>query len=191
LRKHAVWFVTLPLALVGVEAAHAAANAMFGPPSAELFETPSSGEGLLPFVAALVLGAMVAGLVARIAGAARSPHRTRGLAAPFVFVAPVAFVVLELGEALAAGQANDPSTWLTPTFAAGLVLQAPVALCAYVVARLLLRLGDELGDLVARVAVQRLWTFCSLIAARAPDRLEPALLSAHASARGPPSSASP
>ena len=65
------------------------------------------------------------------------------MAAPFALLPPVGFTLLELGEALASGHAP-----LDRTFAVGLAFQLPVALLGYLLARGLLRLGDELRALV-------------------------------------------
>jgi len=180
-----VWFITLPLALAGVESAHAAANAMFGAPAAELFDSPASGRNLLPLVVALALAATVVGLTARILGAGRTRRTSRALALPFVLLPPVAFVVLELGEALA-GAGIGWRTVSSATFVAGLALQLPFALGGYVVARVLLRFGDEVGELLGRVALRHVWIFPAAIVAAGIERLQPALLPAPATARGPP-----
>lgn len=187
MRKHAVWLVTLPLTLIGIESAHAAANALFGSPTAELFETPTTGRGVLPIVAALTLGAIVAGLAARIAGTSWTPRTSRRLALPFMLVPPVGFVVLEVSEALAGGAGIDRTMLLGRTFLAGLALQLPFAIAGYVIARLLLKLSDDVGELVGRIAVRRLWTFGPALVACSAECLQPTLLHAGTSARGPPS----
>lgn len=186
MRKHAVWLVTLPLTLTCIESAHAAANALFGSPTAELFETPTTGRSVLPIVAALTLGAIVAGVAARIVGASWTPRTSRTLALPFVLIPPVGFVVLEVTEAFAGG-GIDRTTLLGRTFLAGLALQLPFALVGYVVARLLLKLSDDVGELVGRIAIRRLSTAEPVPVAWSVESLRPALLHAGTSARGPPS----
>lgn len=149
MRKHAVWLVTLPVALVGIEAAHALANAAFGAPDSEVLASGASGAGLIPLLAALLLAAVLCGLGGRVAGLWWAPRRSRAVALPFLLLPPLGFVVLELGEALT----KSPIEWhelLEPTFLVGLALQLPVALAGYLLARALLRLSDEVRDLVRR-----------------------------------------
>ena len=146
MRKHAVWLVTLPVALVGIEAAHALANAAFGAPGSEVLESAESGAGLIPLLAALALAAVLCGLVGRVAGLWWTPRRSRAVLLPFVLLPPLGFVLLELGEALA----HSPIEWeelVGPTFLVGLALQLPVALVGYLLARALLRLSDEVREL--------------------------------------------
>jgi len=96
------WLVTLPIALIGLEIAHAIANAAFGSPAAEgeVFASPASGAQLVPMLLALALALIVVGLVARTAGWWWSPRRARSLALPFACLAPTGFVLLELVEGL-------------------------------------------------------------------------------------------
>lgn len=186
MRKHAVWLVTLPVALVGIEAAHALANAAFGAPGSEVLESAESGAGLIPLLAALALAAVLCGLVGRVAGLWWTPRRSRAVLLPFVLLPPLGFVLLELGEALA----HSPIEWeelVGPTFLVGLALQLPVALVGYLLARALLRLSDEVRELVRR-ARRRPARATEFSSATFPgdDPLRGTLVSSVGLARAPP-----
>jgi len=65
-RRQAVWLVTLPLVLAGIEGAHAAANAALGAPEGEVFATAASGrDALMPVAASLVNDHIRAGMITR------------------------------------------------------------------------------------------------------------------------------
>jgi len=148
-RRGAAWLVTLPIALVGIEAAHALANAVFGSPeeAGELFASGSSSAGLVPLLAALALGLLLVGLGGRVAGW-WLPCRARLVALPFALLPPVAFVVLELVEGVLHRGAVPWDAALEPTLVFGLLLQFPFALSGYLVARGLLRLSDAVRRLI-------------------------------------------
>jgi hypothetical protein len=153
-RPHAAWLVTAPLALAGVEVAHAIANRLVGAPASELFESAGSGRGALGLVVALLSAVVLGALAGRVLGLWSESARGR-VVAPFALLPPVAFVLLEAGEAIADGGAVGWH-WLTaPVFAVGLALQLPVAVAAYALARLLLRLSDGIRRLVVRHAPPR------------------------------------
>jgi hypothetical protein len=142
-RRNTHWLLTLPVVLAGIEAAHALANALTGAPASEVFESAASGRGALQPLGLLLLAAVVAGVVARIRGGSTQPRDAAVAAAPFALLPPFGFTLLELVEALASGH-----PLLDRAFAVGLVFQLPVALLGYLLARGLLRLGDELRALV-------------------------------------------
>jgi len=189
MRKHAVWLVTLPVALVGIEAAHALANALFGAPASEVLESAESGAGLIPVLATLALAPLLCGLVGRVVGLWSTPRGSRAVVLPFVLLPPLGFVLLEVGEALV----HPPVEWeelAGPTFLVGLALQVPVALVGYLLARALLRLSDEVRDLVRRAAPRpaRATEF-SCTTFPADDPLRRFLVSSAGLARAPPLSA--
>lgn len=192
MRSRAAWLVTVPLALAGVEVAHATANRLVGAPASELFEGAASGRGALGLVAALVGAFVVAALAGRVLGLWSGSAHGRNVAAPFAVLPPVAFVLLELGEALL-GPGTVGGHWLAePAFAVGLVLQLPVAAAACALARLLLHASDGIRRLVHRGAppvpqlpaadapavprddVRRGPAFVRTIRGRAPPLLAPA-----------------
>jgi hypothetical protein len=147
--------VTLPIALVGIEAAHASANAAFGSPeeAGEIFESAASGSELVLVLAALGLALVMLGLGFRVAGRWWLPQHARSLALPFACLPPVAFVLLELVEALLHRGQLPADLLLEPAFLAGLVLQAPFALTGYLVARLLLWVSDGVRAFLRRCRV--------------------------------------
>jgi len=151
-RRGAAWLVTLPIALVGIEAAHAFANAAFGSPEGdgEIFASAASGAELVPVLSALALALVLLGLGGRVVGRWWLPRRARSLALPFGCLPPVAFVLLELVEALSHRGDVPADHLLEPAFLAGMLLQIPFALTGYLVARLLLRLSDGVRTLILR-----------------------------------------
>jgi hypothetical protein len=151
-RRGAAWLVTLPIALIGIEAAHAFANAAFGSPeeAGEIFASAASGAELVPVLSALALGLVLLGLGGRVAGRWWLPRGARSLALPFACLPPVAFLLLELVEALSHRGHVPADLGFEPAFLAGLALQIPFALTGYLVARLLLRLSDGVRGLIVR-----------------------------------------
>jgi len=164
-RRGAAWLVTLPIALVGIEAAHGFANAAVGSPeeAGEIFASAATGAELVPVLSALALALVLLGLGGRVAGRWWLPRHARSLALPFACLPPVAFVLLELVEALSHRGGVPADLLFEPAFLAGLVLQIPFALTGYLIARLLLRLSDGVRSLmVRRRAARRLEQPCAL-----------------------------
>ena len=161
MKRRALWLVTLPIALAGIECGHALGNLIAGAPEGELFASPSSGRGALPLVGLVLVLLVVAGVAGRVTG---SPRRSRAVAAPFALLPPAGFVLLELGEAL-----SEPGHFRLggPAFALGLVFQLPAAALGYTVACALLRLGDEARALL--LGLPR----APLALATVPSRLAP------------------
>jgi hypothetical protein len=191
-RKTAVWFVTLPLALIGVEAAHALANRLCGSPQgeAEVFASAASGAELGPPLLALALAALLLALAARTVGRWWLPRSARSLAVPFACVPPVAFVLLELLEAVLADGSMPWDPGARRTFAAGLALQLPVAFAGYLLARMLLRLSDGVRGLIARRPFPLSLPVLLLPSARGDRALHPACGAGVHPARGPPTALS-
>jgi len=186
--RKAVWLLTLPVALAGIEAAHALANLAFGPPHRELFEGTDSGRGLLLALGALGLASIVCWFAGRVAGVCSTPRSSRSVLLPFVLLPPVGFVLIELGEALAAGSLRVEELE-RPTFLAGLALQLPAALAGYLLARALLRLGDELRERLRRTASRPRRSRSSRDAWPTDELLGPSFLLAASPARAPPAAA--
>jgi hypothetical protein len=156
-RHSATWLVVLPLTLVGVEAAHALANAAFGSPedAGEIFASTESGGDLLPTLSALALGALLLGLCGQVAGSWALPRQRGSFAFPFAALPPVAFVLLEGLEGVLHRSSVPSDLLLEPAFLAGLVLQLPFAIAGYLVARVLLRLSDSVRRLIAQRRARR------------------------------------
>src|SRR5262245_40216701 len=138
MRRGVAWLVTVPIALAGVVAAHSLANVALGSPegAGELFASGESGRGLLPLVGAFAAGLVVLGLAGQVMAPSGKSERGGLVALPFACLPPFAFAALELIEAHVPFGGGVGSV-LNPTFALGLALQLPFALCGYLVARLL------------------------------------------------------
>jgi hypothetical protein len=141
-RRHAVWLVTLPVVLAGIEAAHAVANRLVGAPDGELFSNTTSGRPLLPWLVLAGAAALLGALAARAGGLWGGARRGRLVAVPFGVLPPLGFVALEAVESLVHGWGGWHGL-VRPAFALGLALQAPIGLVGYLLARGLLRLSDE------------------------------------------------
>jgi hypothetical protein len=143
------WLLSLPTMAGGCLAAHSVGYRLAEPSGAE------TGHGYLA-LAPLVLAIGVAlGMVA----AARSALTGRTHAAVsvrlFALLPPLAFTLQEhLERALHGGAVLE--TVLEPPFLAGLVLQVPLALCSFLVARALLRAAEAAGALLCLRAALRL-----------------------------------
>lgn len=142
--------MTVPIALVGVEAGHALANAAFGSPEGpgEIFASTVSGSKLVPPLVAVALGALLLGVAGSVTGHRRHSGRSRSVVLPFACLPPLAFVLLEAVEGAAHTGAIPWDSALEPTFLVGLALQLPFALAGYLLARALLQLSDGLRSLI-------------------------------------------
>jgi hypothetical protein len=144
------WLVTLPIAIVGCESAHAIANILFGAPDRGRDELlhGGAGAGALPLLASLAIIAIAAGLAGRVTGVWSAGSATAARL-PFALLAPALFVLQEHVETILHTGALPLGTAIEPTFLPGLLLQIPFALAAYAVARALVRLADGVRALVA------------------------------------------
>jgi hypothetical protein len=134
------WPVALPSLLGGVLAAHALAYRLTIPPAqrqAVLAETGHVWFRYLPLVGALALALLLIGLVRRVL-APRSPTPA---AWPFAVLPPL---VLALQEQLERLSGSGHLAFETPVVA-GVLLAVPIGLAAYVVARALLAVSDNVG----------------------------------------------
>jgi hypothetical protein len=150
------WLVTVPIAAIGSESAHAITNALLGAPDGDHGELLTGRTAdLVPLLASLALAAVALGLAAGPAG--RWTGRRAAVARlPFALLAPGLFVLQEHAEtALYAGAGAAAGTVFEPTFLPGLVLQIPFAILGYAVARALVRLADGIRALVLRRGPQR------------------------------------
>ena len=159
MRRCLAWLVAVPLVLAGSETAHVLAYRIAYPAvPARLHVLLATGHGYMRWVplAFGVAGAVVSlSLLATAADAARG-RRVRGLPAwAFVLLAPLAWIVQEHLELLLHTGVFPWHEVGRPTFLPGLALQLPFAALAYLAARLLLRVAEEVGRVVARVAPPR------------------------------------
>lgn len=188
------WFVALPLAIAGTQAAHALAYRIATPGASErAHELSASGHGYAAYAPlGLAVGAVLVAFafVVEIRHLAVAPdgRQVRPRAWHFAVVAPAVFTCQEHLERLIHDGAFPWTTVLGASFIAGLLLQLPFALTAYVLARLLLDAARSLGDLLARRKRTRLrpavvgWPVAMVVAPRLP-----ALAHGYGS-RGPPAS---
>jgi hypothetical protein len=146
------WLVTLPIAIIGCESAHAVGNLFLGTADGDtgpfVLSTGRNAD-LLTLVASLAAVSVVLGLAGRAAGA-WSGHRTAAARLPFALLAPAAFVLQEHLETLLHTGAAPLGTAFHLTFLAGLLLQIPFALAGYAIARALVRLADGVRALIGR-----------------------------------------
>lgn len=183
MRRCALWLVTLPIVLAGIEGGHALANAAFGSPEGvkEVFASTSSGSGLVLPLALIASVLVLLGLGCRFAPSGWFPRHARSVALPFALLPPVSFALLELLEAALSRGVIPWGEAVKPTFLFGLALQLPLALVGYLLARLLLRASDRVRRLFARSFRARL---LPLVAPPAPLSADRAL---RGTRRGSPS----
>lgn len=190
-RRAATWLLSIPLMLGGSQVAHAFAYRLVYPNATvrlhELIETGHGYMGYAPLVAGIA-GALEMVAFAWIVGqAVRGSRQARVPAWVFALLPPLAFVIQEVLERWLAGGSFPWWAFLQPTFFAGLLLQLPFALLAYLVAHWLTRVARTVAPVLrgnlsqARVAVLR-------AVVRRPHLelpLAPAFLAGHP-VRGPP-----
>jgi hypothetical protein len=184
-RRGLTWALTLPLLLGGIEAAHALAYRLVYPQlhARVLLATGHAYLAWLPLLlgvsGALALVALVAAGIDAAHG--RSPRDLPAWA--FAVVPPVAFVLQEVLElSLHLGTFGWRAV-LAPTFLPGVALQLPLALLAYIAARLLLRTAERLGRALAPV---RLAALLEVRAAVPVEELFVRIAATSRTSRGPP-----
>jgi hypothetical protein len=152
-RRVAAWLLSLPLMVVGTQVAHVVAYELVYPNAhVRLSELISSGHGYmvgsrgyLP----MLLG--VAGALDLVAVGwvfAGSVRRTLQRPVPAWAFALLPLLCYALQEFIERWLAGSPMPWwivTQPTFRAGLALQLPFALLAFLLARLLLRAAGRAG----------------------------------------------
>lgn len=171
--------------LGGIEAAHALAYRLVYPQldGRVLLATGHAYLSWLPLLlglsGALALVALIAAGIDAAHG--RSPRDLPAWA--FAVVPPVAFVLQEVLElSLHLGTFGWRAV-LAPTFLPGLALQLPLALLAYVAARLLLRTAERLGRALAPF---RLASLLELAPAVPVEELFARMAATSRTSRGPP-----
>ena len=148
-RRLALWLIALPLMLGGTECAHALAYWIVYPQASMrwrvLSETGHSYMGWAPVVMGVGAGVVAVGVLNAVMDVVRR-REARPLPAWAFALLPIAgFVIQEFLERWLMG--GGLPWWMVeqPTFRVGVALQLPFALLAYVVARLLLRVGRTIG----------------------------------------------
>ena len=154
MRRRLAWGLTLPLAFVGSQTAHALAYQLVYPQlplrASVMLASGHAYLEYLPLALALAAGVALAGLAAAAVDAARLRPARHAPAWSFALVAPATFVLQELLELSLHTGTFGWRALLAPTFLPGLLLQLPFAAAAYVVARVLLRAARRVGLALGR-----------------------------------------
>lgn len=186
MRRGLAWALTLPLVLLGTEAAHALAYRVVYP-EAHTRILLQTGHGYLSW---LPLALAVAGAVALAALGVAAVDAARGRPArdlpawAFALLPPATFAIQEMLElSLHTGRFGWHAV-LAPTFLPGLSLQLPLALAAYVAARLLLKTAERIGRALAQP--RTLPAHSPLLPAPRATALRSRVAVSGCSSRGPP-----
>jgi hypothetical protein len=132
--------LSLPLVVVGALLGHAAGYSIAPSPQDH---TLHGYLGYAPFLAVVCLGLVGVAIAQRIRGRlAGSPA-----AWPFAVLPPLAFTLQELVERLAAGL--PAGQLVEPAVVLGLLVQLPLAVIAFRIARLLLRCADAVSEILS------------------------------------------
>jgi hypothetical protein len=156
MRGLVAWLLALPLSGGGVFLAHELSYRAVEPHThgrATLLE--STGHGYLdhlPLAAAFGASFLLVALGLIAARVARGVAAARLRIWPFAVLPPLVFAVQEHSERLVHTGDLSLATALEPTFVLGLLLQAPFALAAFLLARALLAVAERIGALLARPA---------------------------------------
>jgi hypothetical protein len=182
--------MTLPLAVVGSQVGHALAYRLVTPDGAErAHELAATGHGYLayaPLALAIctVVVALSLGIELRLV--VRGGRSSRPSAFTFAVLAPTIFLLQEHFERLLHDGTFPWHAVTEPTFVAGLLLQLPFAVAAFVAARLLLRVVRAFGRLLSQPPRARAAMAATPLAARVVAPRLPVLALGYGS-RGPPS----
>ncbi len=147
MRRGLAWALTLPFVLLGTQAAHALAYELVYP-QADMRVLLATGHGYLaylPLALALAGAVALAALCVAAVDAARGRPARKLPAWAFALLPPAMFAAQEVLELSLRTGTFGWRALLAPTFLPGLALQLPIALAAYVAARLLLRTAERVG----------------------------------------------
>jgi hypothetical protein len=186
MRRGLAWALTLPFVLLGTQAAHALAYELVYP-QAHVRILLAAGHGYLtylPLVLALAGAVALAALCAAAVDAARGRPARKLPAWAFALLPPAMFVAQEVLELSLRTGTFGWQALLAPTFIPGLALQLPIALVAYIAARLLLRAAEHVGSALGQPRAVRF--FVQLVAPPAASTLRVRDVVAGCSSRGPP-----
>ena len=186
MRRSLAWALTLPLVLLGTEAAHGLAYEVVYPQAHAriLLQTGHGYLTWLPLALALAGAVALAALCAAAADAARGRPARDLPAWAFALLPPATFVIQEVLELSLHTGSFGWHALLAPTFLPGLALQLPLALAAYVAARLLLKTAERVGRALAQP--RTLHTLPQILAAPVTTALHARAVVAGCSSRGPP-----
>jgi hypothetical protein len=144
----AAWLLAVPLMVAGSQVAHTFAYHLVYPNARvrvhELIETGHGYLGYAPLAGGIGGALELIAFAWVVTRAVRGRADGRGVPPwAFALMPPLAFAVQEILERWLEAGAFPWWTFIQPTFAAGLMLQAPFALLAYLVARWLMRLAER------------------------------------------------
>jgi hypothetical protein len=191
----AAWLLSFPLMVAGSQVAHVLAYRWVYPQAhvrwGELLATGHSYMGspmYAPMLLGFVFAAELIGLGGAVAGGVRGGPRKPVPAVAFALLPLIGFTLQEFLERWLSGASFPWWVVLQPAFRAGLLLQLPFALAAYLVARFLLRSGERMGRALrfataqtAPTGVLRGW-----VVRRMPPRPRRGALAGGHAGRGPP-----
>ncbi|HZS24461.1 MAG TPA: hypothetical protein VFA30_05670 [Gaiellaceae bacterium] len=191
MRRASTWALILPLVIAGSQAGHGLAYWWAYPQARlRLAVLQHSGHGYLAFapVALGITGAVELVVCAFVVADRLHGRPVRRLPPwAFVLLPALTFVVQEHVERFVASGLFPWWAVLAPTFWRGLLLQIPVGLAAYLIARLLLRTAESVARIVEslRPAVP-VGLLAPVRRAVAVALVRPAPLAASAAGRAPP-----
>ena len=186
MRRGLVWALTLPLVLLGTQAAHALAYDLVYPRAHErvLLATGHGYLTWLPLALALSGAVAFAALGVAAVDAARGRPARALPAWAFAVLPPATFAIQEALEFSLHTGSFSAHALLAPTFLPGLVLQLPLALGAYLAARFLLRTAERVGRVLAQP--QNVQVLLQLFIAPTAAILQARVVVGSRSSRGPP-----
>jgi hypothetical protein len=186
MRRGLAWALTLPLVLLGTQAAHSLAYELVYPQAHTrmLLATGHSYLTWLPLALGIAGAVAIIALVAAAADAARGRPVRELPAWAFALLPPATFVLQEVLELSLHTGTFGVRAVLAPTFLPGLLLQLPIALAAYVAARLLLRTAEHVGRSLAQPRPLRV--SAPVLVPPAVTTLRARAVVAGCSSRGPP-----
>jgi hypothetical protein len=154
-RRLLAWCLTVPLAVVGSQAAHWLAYRLAVPNGEERARVmASTGHSYLAWAPAVVAVCTVLAACAFVGQVRALTRGRRGAAAPapwmLASLGPTIFCFQEWFERLASEDSLSWNAVTERTFIFGLLLQFPVAMAAYAAARLILRAATRVASLLAR-----------------------------------------
>jgi len=190
MRRSLTWLVAVPLLLVSSQAAHFVAYRVVYPGTP--FRTQvllSTGHGYLDRLPIAFGAAGAIALVALLVAAfdASRGHAARALP-PWAFgmLAPAAFVIQEFLERSLHSGTFAWHTAAAPTFLPGLAAQVPLALLAWLAARLFLRIAVHAGRALTSPPPRRAPQALAVQAPDAPSTTRAHALARRLAERGPP-----
>ncbi len=191
-RRRLPWLLAVPLIVGGSVSAHALGKVLFAAGASEhgadeVARVSGGYAAQLPIVVGILASLALIWIAARLLRANRS---VRSGIAPlwFLLLPPQSFALQEFAERMLHAESAPFSAIHEPAFIAALVLQLPFGLLAYVVARLLLAVAEEVSRLLAgpeEFPAARPSVFGLLLPPSAAGARTPVLASGH-SQRGPP-----